>query len=123
MGALLEIEAVEYWVDRAGGQAGGRAGRTGRVFSIKPLAKALSQRGLLNTRRSFGDGVCGALGAVLGTETVEQRVFSWRRRLLIAGWIGRAAVGRPVGRAAGGRAGGRAGGGRAGRSGVIISLS
>ena len=72
MGALLEIEALEYWVDRAGGQAGGRAGRAGRVFSIKPLVNAPLQRGLLNIRNSFGDGVCGAVGAVLGTETVEQ---------------------------------------------------
>ena len=68
----MEIEALEYWVDRAGGQAGGRAGRAGRVFSIRPLVNALSQRGLLNIRSSLGDGVCGAVGAVLGTETVEQ---------------------------------------------------
>ena len=70
VGALLETDALEYWVDRAGGRAAavGRAGR----FSIRPLVNALSQRGLLNIRSSLGDGVCGALGAVLGTETVEQ---------------------------------------------------
>ena len=72
MGALLETEALECRVDRAGGRAGGG---------------------------------CGVLGALVETETVEQRVLFWRRRLFCARWIGRA-VGRAVGLAAGGRAGG-----------------
>ena len=86
MGALLETETLEYWVDRAvgrtvgraaGGRAGGRAavGRAGRVFS-RPLVDAFLQRGLLNIRSSLGDGVCGVLGALLDTEAVEQWVLS-----------------------------------------------
>ena len=68
MGVLLETEALECRVDRAGGRAGGG---------------------------------CGVLGALVETETVEQRVLFWRRKLFSARWIGRA-----VGLAAGGRAGG-----------------
>ena len=53
----------------------------------------------MNIGCSFGDGVCGVLGAL-----------PWKRRLLNSG-SGR----RSRGRAAGGRAGGRAAVGRAGR--------
>ena len=91
MGALLETETLEYWVDRAvgrtvgraaGGRAGGRAavGRAGRVFNT-PLVNAFLQRGLLNIGCCLGDGFCGALGALLETEAVEQWVLSWGRGL------------------------------------------
>ena len=79
-----------------GGRSGGRRA-AGRIFNT-PLVNAFLQRGLLNMGCCLGDGFCGALGALLETEAVEQWVLSWGRRLLSTGWNDQA-VGRAKGRA------------------------
>ena len=84
MGAVLETEAFEYWVDRAGGgrAGGGRAGAAGSV-----------EYWVLFWRRGLWSTGCSPLE----TEAVEQ-------------WVGlavaRAGGGRSGGRSSGGRAGG-----------------
>ena len=63
------------WIGRAVGRPGGRSGgrRSGGLVECS-LGNALLQRGLLNIGCSFGDGVCGVLGAL-----------PWKRRLLNSG--------------------------------------
>ena len=97
MGVVLETEALEYWVDRAGGgRAGG--GRAGLVFD-KPLANALAAGSVEYWVLSWRRGLWSTGCSPLETEAVEQ-------------WVGLA-----VARAGGGRSGGRSSGGRAGGSG------
>ena len=89
MAALLETQALEYWVDRAGGRAGGGCGAQRRLLSSGCSFGNEGSSGLGGSGgRSGGRRVVGradrvfnetSSGCSLAAGSVEYLMLSWKR--------------------------------------------